>query len=263
LARASLALRRLGRAIHAPASFFLIASQASARERGTKLQQEEQQMGDFYGEKHRALQDEFDSRRLADLLEAGFIAGEVDDAAKAFIESKDMFFLSTIDQNGNPTVSYKGGDIGFVRVVDSKTIAFPFYDGNGMFYSWGNIVGNAKVGMLFIDFEKPYRLRIQGTAKVDMNDDLMMEYVEAQGIVRITVDSVWPNCTRYIHRYEKVKTSRYVPQKAGETPLAGWKRIDIVQEALPEKDQGKADQAGGLIGVEDWFGKVAEGSEEA
>ncbi len=220
-------------------------------------------MANFYGDQHRALQDEFDSRRLADLVEAGFIADEVDDNYKAFIESRDMFFLSTIDQNGNPTVSYKGGDPGFVKVVDSKTIAFPFYDGNGMFYSWGNIAGNAKVGMLFISFSEPNRVRVQGTAKVDMNDELMMDYVEAQGIVRVTVDSIWPNCPRYVHRYEKVKTSRYVPQKEVETPLAGWKRIDIVQEALPANDQGKAEQAGGLLSVEEWFGKVAEGSEEA
>ncbi len=220
-------------------------------------------MANFYGDQHRALQDEFDSRRLADLVEAGFIADEVDDNYKAFIESRDMFFLSTIDQNGNPTVSYKGGDPGFVKVVDSKTIAFPFYDGNGMFYSWGNIAGNAKVGMLFISFSEPNRVRVQGTAKVDMNDDLMLDYVEAQGIVRVTVDSIWPNCPRYVHRYEKVKTSRYVPQKEVETPLAGWKRIDIVQDALPARDQGKAEQAGGLLSVEQWFGKVAEGSEEA
>jgi predicted pyridoxine 5'-phosphate oxidase superfamily flavin-nucleotide-binding protein len=169
-------------------------------------------MSDFYGDEHRALQDQFDSRRLADLLQAGFIAGEIDDNSKAFIESRDMFFLSTIDQNGNPTVSYKGGNPGFVRVVDSKTIAFPFYDGNGMFYSWGNIAGNAKVGMLFIDFIKPNRLRVQGSAKVDMNDDLMMDYPEAQGIVRVTVEAAWPNCPRYVHRFEKVKTSRYVPE---------------------------------------------------
>jgi hypothetical protein len=220
-------------------------------------------MSSIYGTQHRALQDQFDSRRLADLLEGGFIVGEVDDNYKAFIESRDMFFLSTIDQNGNPTVSYKGGDAGFVKVVDSKTIAFPFYDGNGMFYSWGNIDGNAKVGMLFIDFTAPNRLRVQGTAKVDMNDPLMMEYVEAQGIVRVTVEGMWPNCPRYVHRLEKAKASRYVPRKAGETPLAGWKRIDIVQDALPASDQGKAEKAGGILSAEEWFGKVAEGSEEA
>ena len=220
-------------------------------------------MSKMYGAQHRALQDEFDTRRLADLVEGGFVADEVDDNTKAFIEGRDMFFLSTIDSNGNPTVSYKGGDSGFVRVVDSKTIAFPFYDGNGMFYSWGNIAGNAKVGMLFIDFSTPNRLRVQGTAKVDMNDPLMMDYVEAQGIVRVSVEGVWPNCPRYVHRYERVKTSRYVPRAACDTPLAGWKRMDIVQDALPAKDQGKAQKAGGLLSVEEWFGKLYQGSEEA
>lgn len=220
-------------------------------------------MSKVYGAQHRALQDQFDTRRLADLLEGGFIASEVDDNSKAFIESRDMFFLSTIDHNGNPTVSYKGGDVGFVKVIDSRTIAFPFYDGNGMFYSWGNIAGNAKVGMLFIDFSTPNRLRVQGSATVDANDELMMDYVEAQGIVRVTVEGMWPNCPRYVHRYEKQKTSRYVPRKDCQTPLAGWKRIDIVQDALPASDQGRAEQAGGLVTVEDWFGKVATGSEEA
>ncbi|HZP85267.1 MAG TPA: pyridoxamine 5'-phosphate oxidase family protein [Burkholderiales bacterium] len=220
-------------------------------------------MSNVYGAAHRALQDQFDTRRLADLLEGGFIVNEIDDNNKAFIESRDMFFLSTIDHKGQPTVSYKGGDPGFVRVLDQRTIAFPFYDGNGMFYSWGNIEGNAKIGMLFIDFVTPFRLRVQGSAKVDMNDPLMMDYVEAQGIVRVTVDSTWPNCPRYVHRYEKVKQSRYVPRPQCETPLAGWKRIDIVQPSLAAKDQGKAEKAGGLVTLEQWYGKVAEGSEEA
>lgn len=220
-------------------------------------------MSEMFGAQHRALQDEFDTRRLADLIEGGFVHKEVDDAAKAFVESRDMFFLATVDHRGQPTVSYKGGDPGFVKVVDSRTIAFPFYDGNGMFYSWGNIVGNAKIGMLFIDFQTPNRLRVQGTARVNMNDPLMMQYVEAQGIVRVTVEGVWPNCPRYVHRMEKVKTSRYVPRAACETPMAGWKRIDIVQDALPAREKGKAAQAGGLITVEDWFGKLAQGSEEA
>ncbi len=220
-------------------------------------------MSNVYGTHHRALQDQFDTRRLADLIEGGFIAKEIDDNNKAFIESRDMFFLSTIDQHGQPTVSYKGGEPGFVRVIDNNTIAFPFYDGNGMFYSWGNIEGNAKVGLLFIDFTKPFRLRVQGSARVDMNDPLMMDYVEAQGIARVSVEGLWPNCPRYVHRYAKVKTSRYVPQAACETPLAGWKRIDIVQDSLAAKDQGKAQKAGGLLSVEQWFGKVAEGSDEA
>ena len=96
-----------------------------------------------------------------------------------------MFFLSTIDHQGRPTVSYKGGDPGFVRVLDSKTLAFPCYDGSGMFYSMGNLLGNPQVGMLFVNFEKPHRLRVQGIASIDDNDPLLQEYAEAQLVVRV------------------------------------------------------------------------------
>jgi uncharacterized protein len=146
------------------------------------------QMSRLYGPVHRSLQDRFDTRRLADNVEARVVLTEIPPEHKAFIESRDMFFLSTIDHQGRPTVSYKGGDPGFVRVIDSKTVVFPCYDGNGMFYSMGNLLANLKVGMLFINFEKPHRLRLQGIASVDHNDLLMSGYAEAQLIVRVKCD---------------------------------------------------------------------------
>lgn len=220
-------------------------------------------MSQFFGDAQRALQDKFDTRRIADLVETGFVADEVSEADQAFIESRDMFWLSTIDMNGAPTVSYKGGDPGFVKVVDSKTIAFPSYNGNGMFYSMGNIETSGQVGMLFMDFEKPNRMRLQGTATVSDSDPLMSEFKEAQLIVRVNVERVWPNCPRYVHRMQKQTASRYVPREGVDTPLAGWKRVDIVQDALPAEDQGRADKEGGQISVEEWFGKVATGDPEA
>jgi len=220
-------------------------------------------MSQFFGNTQRALQDKFDTRRVADLIETGFVVDEVSEADQAFIESRDMFWLSTIDKNGSPTVSYKGGDPGFVKVVDSKTIAFPSYNGNGMFYSMGNIESTGQVGMLFMDFEKPNRMRLQGTASVSDNDPLLSEYKEAQLIVRVTVERVWPNCPRYVHRMQKETASRYVPREGVDTPLAGWKRVDIVQDALPAEDHGRADKEGGQISVEEWYGKVAVGDPEA
>ena len=144
-------------------------------------------MSRLYGPIHRSLQDRFDTRRLADNVETRVVLTEIPPEHKAFIESRDMFFLSTVDHQGRPTVSYKGGDPGFVRVLDSKTIAFPCYDGNGMFYSMGNLLGNSQVGMLFINFEKPHRLRVQGVASVDDNDPLLNQYAEAQLVVRVMV----------------------------------------------------------------------------
>src|SRR5262245_33241418 len=127
-------------------------------------------MSSLYGPLQRALQERFDTRRLADNVERRLVFTEIPPEHKAFIESRDMFFLSTIDHQSRPTVSYKGGDPGFVRVVDNKTIAFPCYDGNGMFYSMGNLMGNCHVGMLFIDFEKTPRLPVPGLPSVNDAD---------------------------------------------------------------------------------------------
>jgi uncharacterized protein len=143
-------------------------------------------MSRLYGPIHRSLQDRFDTRRLADNVETRLALTEIPSEHKQFIESRDMFFLSMIDHQGRPTVSYKGGDPGFVRVLDSRTVAFPCYDGNGMFYSRGNLLGNRQVGMLFVNFEKPHRLRLQGNASVDDNDPLLQEYSEAQLVVRVS-----------------------------------------------------------------------------
>jgi hypothetical protein len=208
-------------------------------------------MSRLYGEQHRQLQDQFDTRRLADMVETVTVKTEIGDDDKAFIESRDMFFLATTDHDGRPTVSYKGGDPGFVRVLDPGTLAFPSYDGNGMFLSLGNIVKNSQVGLLFINFENPNRIRVQGTASASRQDPLLSEYHEAEMIVRVRVSEVFPNCPRYVHRYQKVTPSRYVPRTACETPIAGWKRIDLIQEALPERDLVKA-KAAGHITMEEW-----------
>lgn len=204
-------------------------------------------MSRLYGPIHRLLQDRFDTRRLADNVEARVVLTEISPEHRAFIESRDMFFLSTIDHQGRPTVSYKGGDPGFVRVIDSKDVAFRCYDGNGMFYSMGNLLGNQQVGMLFINFEKPHRLRLQGIASVDDNDPLLSEYAEAQLIVRVSVTEIFRNCPRYVHRYKKIQPSEFVPRSTCETPLAPWKRVDDIQASLPAKDRARVEREGNLL----------------
>jgi len=163
-------------------------------------------MSRLYGPVHRSLQDRFDTRRLADNVEKRLVLTEIPPEHKAFIVSRDMFFLSTIDHQGRPTVSYKGGDPGFVRVLDGKTVAFPCYDGNGMFYSMGNLLENVQVGMLFVDFEKPHRLRLQGVASVDDNDPLLKDYAEAQLVVRVAVTDIFRNCPRYVLSMKGVRS---------------------------------------------------------
>ncbi len=216
-------------------------------------------MSELYSEKHRKLQEQFDSQRMADLMEEGIRHDELEEKEIEFIRSRDMFFLTTVDPNGRPTVSYKGGDKGFLRVLDTKTLMFPSYDGNGMYYSMGNLMQNPKVGLLLIDFETPHRLRIHGTAEVSFDEALVASYPEAQFVAKVAIEDIWINCPRYIHKYQRVETSKYVPKEGQVTPAPAWKRIDIVQDALPKKDQGRAEQDGGLLEFEDYEALVSKG----
>jgi uncharacterized protein len=187
----------------------------------------------------RALQDLFDTRRIADRIVDVLVTDTVGADAAAFIQARDMFFLATADQDGRPTCSYKGGDPGFVRVVDDRTLAFPNYDGNGMYLSMGNISANPEVGLLFIDFVKGNRLRVQGRAAVHLDDPLLSDYDGAQFVVRVHVTQVFPNCPRYIHRYQLVRRSTFVPRPDRATPVPDWKRADWACDYLPEDDPAR------------------------
>ena len=196
-------------------------------------------MSEFYHDGSRELQDRFDTRRLADRSEQRLVRDYVNEDDKAFIEARDMFFLATADEHNQPSCSYKGGEPGFVRVVDPKTLAFPNYDGNGMFLSMGNLVRTRRVGLLFIDFLQPKRLRLSGEASIRFDDPLLADYPEAQFVVRVAVTRVFPNCPRYIHKYARVELSAFVPRVGCETPVPGWKKSDWAKDVLPGNDPAR------------------------
>jgi predicted pyridoxine 5'-phosphate oxidase superfamily flavin-nucleotide-binding protein len=190
----------------------------------------------LYHEGSRGFQDRFDTRRLADRLQEVTVRDVIDDDDRAFIERCDMFFIATADAQGRPQCSYKGGEPGFVRVLDERTIAFPSYDGNGMYLSLGNLAVNTNVGLLFISFEERKRMRLNGVATVSVDDPLLAEYPEAQAVVRVRATEVFPNCPRYIHEYKLVQRSRFVPKAECETPVPKWKQSDWAHDVLPEGD---------------------------
>jgi len=199
-------------------------------------------MTSTYHRGSRRLQDRFDTRRLADRLDERLVRGAVIDADdRAFIERMDMFFLATADAQGRPQCSYKGGDPGFVRVLDEQTVAFPNYDGNGMYLSMGNLLVNAQVGMLFVDFtaELPSRLRLNGVASIDERDELVTAWPGAQFVVRVVATQVFPNCPRYIHRMALVERSRFVPREEQPVAVPDWKRTDWACDVLPADDPAR------------------------
>lgn len=190
---------------------------------------------DLFHAGERTLQERFDSTRLADRIAEATVHSTFTSRDADFIGRMDMFFLATSDAEGNLDCSYKGGDPGFVRIVDEHTLAFPMYDGNGMFMSGGNLLEHPNVGMLFIDFENQWRMRVNGTASIAFDDPLLADYPEAQLIVRVTPRQIFVNCPRYIHKMQLVERSKFVPKAACETPDPEWK--DHFEDVLPAAQQ--------------------------
>lgn len=211
----------------------------------------------LYHEKQRELQDAFDTRRLADVIESSNLHDTLNPMDEAFIAAKDFFFLATADTSGKPSCSFKAGPAGFVKIVDERTLAFPCYDGNGMYLSMGNVLANPQVGMLFLDFEKPNRLRVSGMASITEGDALLADYPEAQFVIRVAVTEIFLNCPRYIPKLKRVADSPFVPVAGRQTPFPNWKQIDFVRETLPARDREKAMQMP-AIDIMDYIKSIEE-----
>jgi uncharacterized protein len=190
----------------------------------------------LFNDGSRSYQDRFDTRRLADRIDERLVRDWIDEGDRAFIERCDMVFVATADADGHPQCSYKGGDTGFVCVVDEHTVAFPNYDGNGMFLTAGNALVNPHVGLLFINFEERKRLRLNGIADHLDDDPLLGHYPGAQFLWRVRATEVFPNCPRYIHHFTLVEHSRFVPKANCETPVPDWKRRDWARDVLAADD---------------------------
>jgi uncharacterized protein len=190
----------------------------------------------LYHDGNRALQDEFGSRPLADRLEEKLTRTAFTTDDKAYIESCIYFFLATADADGRPDCSFKGGAPGFVRVTGASELAFPDYDGNGMFKSLGNLAVNPHVGLLFIAMhDKPKRLRVNGDARISRDDPLLQEIAGAQLIVRIQVAAIFPNCPRYIPSLTMTEPSVYVPQPDVAPVEPAWKSFEIFKDVVPAR----------------------------
>ena len=193
----------------------------------------------LYHDGMRELQDARDTRRIADRLEQVTVRAAFTEEDRAFIQRSAMFFIATADGEGRPDCSYKGGLPGFVRVLDERTLAIPDYDGNGMYRTWGNVLVNPHVGLLFLDFESPKRIRVNGTAEVREDDPLRAELPGSVFVVRIKAERIFPNCPRYLHKMQLVEHSVYAPRADYEPPVPAWKGFETFRDFLPARDRGE------------------------
>lgn len=214
-----------------------------------------------YTEKALELQSRFDTTALAAAELQVIVHDALSPGDRAFVGRAEMFWLASVDGKGSPTVSFKGGAKGFVHMPDDKTLLFPCFDGNGMFFSMGNIATTSHIGMLFMDFATPSRLRVLGDAQLSDDPAIVGLWPGAQFAVKVAITALINNGPRYIPRMQRLEGSRYVPDlKTGAQPIPGWKRIDAIQGVLPQRDQNKADAAGGLISMDERGDMVAKGN---
>jgi len=192
--------------------------------------------GRLYGDGARKLQDAFDSRRLADRLTEIIVHERFDERQQEFIAQMSYFFLSTVDADGFPDVSYKGGQPGFVRCVDDQTLQFPSYDGNGMYRSLGNIADTGKVAILFIrQNDRATRMRIHGTATIITDPAIVGTFQGAEAVVEVSLGRTFPNCPRYVHDLATDEVSVYAPGPDHEPPEPEWKSSEEFADAMPRR----------------------------
>jgi predicted pyridoxine 5'-phosphate oxidase superfamily flavin-nucleotide-binding protein len=170
----------------------------------------------LFGPESRRFQDEFDTRRIADRINEKFVRPTLDEEQIRRVAEARMLFIATLNEKGEPECSYKGGTAGFLRVLDERTIAIPFYNGNGMFSTLGNIATTGRAGLLFVDFEDSYRLRVNGPAKVQEPQE-SWNLPGALKVAVVTAEVVYEMCERYVHKMKFVEESVYSP-KEGYTP---------------------------------------------
>lgn len=199
-------------------------------------------LGEMYGPGARALQDHFDSRRLADRLVEVTLHDRLDEGDIALIGDQSEVWVATVDPEGWPDVSYKGGDPGFVRIVDPGELRLPIFNGNGMWRTLGNIEDDPRVALLFVDRERPWRVRLHGTGTVLTDAASTSAFHGAEAVLAVHVARVFPNCGRYIHRHGEI--SPFVPRDGHEPPIPDWKRLPVLNEVLPSDDPARVDPAG-------------------
>ena len=190
----------------------------------------------FYHEGMLALQEAADGRRLEEFLATSVRHSEFSERDAAQIGAASFFFIAT-SHGDHPDCSFKGGDLGFVKITGPSSLEFPDYDGNLMYRTLGNIAMNPKVALLFMTFDGgSYRIRINGDASIHCNADSLARHHGAKAVIRVQCCDIYPNCPRYVPDLAAGTHSVYVPRPGNTPPTPDRKTLPAVVPHLPQSD---------------------------
>jgi len=108
--------------------------------------------------------------------------------ASRIVSSADTFFVASAVPGLGADVSHRGGEPGFVTVVDDRTLLWPDYSGNTMFQTLGNIAKDGRTGLLFVDFTTGDVVQLTGTARILWDDPRIARTPGAERLVEFTVE---------------------------------------------------------------------------
>lgn len=117
-------------------------------------------------------------------------SGNLNKDLQKLISKSDTFFIASYHEESGVDVSHRGGNPGFIKVLNENKIVFPDYSGNSMFNTLGNISVNPEVGLLFIDFDNGSAIQIMGEAKIIWDVDRVAEFAGAERLVEFEIYGV-------------------------------------------------------------------------
>jgi hypothetical protein len=135
----------------------------------------------------------------------------LDEAQAAWLRGADTFFIASRSGEAGADASHRGGNPGFVEVIDRSRIAWPDYSGNRMFQTLGNLATDPRAGLLFIDFEGGRTLQLTGRAEVDWDEKRAARHPGAERIVDFTIERVIETKGRSELRRRLVERSPFNP----------------------------------------------------
>lgn len=153
----------------------------------------------------KAVQERLGSRRgYAAMEQRGGWADEISDDLAAYLGARDSFYLGSASAEGRPYIQHRGGDPGFLKVLDGKTLAFADYPGNQQYISWGNLNENDKAFLFAMDYRNRRRVKIWGRAEfVEDEPELLRRLADDNGTpapraIRFHVEAWDVNCPKFI-----------------------------------------------------------------
>lgn len=182
----------------------------------------------------KAAQTRYGSRDKNERFEQGEISGDVLGASEtAFIQARDGFYQATVNEDGWPYVQFRGGPIGFLKVLDERTIGYADFRGNIQYLSVGNLAANDRVALILMDYANQRRLKIWARARIvhQEDDPEMLARLEdpnyrapVERAVVMTVEAVDWNCPKHI-------TPRFTDDEIGDVVGPLQKRIAELEAA--------------------------------